>query len=314
MSEFRYIRMAENDQGWKRPHGGRKGGSDYVGTQGLGHEDWNFAQDVWQDGRYHLYLRSTPANFHEGGFNLVLGAHARPTPLIIGFVENATYGISELPEQALQRRAQEVVALDGEESLGPLYAGKSVEQIAELLRQDASIYRVSIEPQDLHVLVQPAPMPTDIYKVTHPGYRALTMTEKEYRRLREVVLLRDRRSSVVREEDASFPEGLLVQRLHRSRERNRRVVELAKKNFIKKNGRLYCEVCALDPEMHYGSTNMRNRIIEAHHDVALSDDNHRGETKVRNLRMVCPTCHRAIHSIRPWSTVEELRELFKSKR
>ncbi|WP_368660950.1 hypothetical protein [Paracoccus sp. (in: a-proteobacteria)] len=27
-----------------------------------------------------------------------------------------------------------------------------------------------------------------------------------------------------------------------------------------------------------------------------------------DLRMLCPTCHRAIHAIRPWLTVEELKE------
>ena len=106
MNNCRYIRVAGNDQAWRRPHGGRRGGDDYVGTQGLGHEDWNFAKDVWKDGRYHLFLKATPAGFIEGKFNFVLGAHAKPAPLIVGFVENATYGVSDLPEQVLLRRAE----------------------------------------------------------------------------------------------------------------------------------------------------------------------------------------------------------------
>jgi 5-methylcytosine-specific restriction protein A len=309
MTNFRYIRMAGNDQGWRRPHGGRKGGDDYVGMQGFGHEDWNFANDVWKDGRYHLFLRSTPAGFDNGQFNFVLGAHASPVPMIVGFVENATYGLSELPQQVMLKRAQELFALNEDDSLGSEYGRQSVKQIAIRLRQEAGEYRVSVAPQDLHILALPVPMPPDIYRVSHLGYRALTMVKDQYESLKEQVLLKDTKASVHQEDEASFPEGLLVEKLHRSRERSRRVVERAKELFIKKNGRLFCEVCSLDPERHFGSAKMRNRIIEAHHDVPLSDDKHEGETKASDLRMVCPTCHRAIHSIRPWLTVKKLRKL-----
>lgn len=309
MTKFRYIRMARNDQNWTRPHGGRRGGADFVGTQGLGHEDWNFAKDVWKDGRYHLFLRSTPADFDKGQFNFVLGAHGSPGPLVIGFVENSTFGLSELPESVLLRRAQEVFALNEDNSLGSYYGGLSVQQIASSLRQTAHDFRVSVAPDDLHILAQPVPMPPDIYQVSHPGYRALNMTEDEYKKLRESLLLKDITTAVDHEEEASFPEGLLVEKLHRSRERNRRVVELAKKRFIDVKGRLFCEACGLDPEKHFRSAKLHNRIIEAHHNVPLFDDKHDGETKVSDLRMLCPTCHRAIHTIRPWQTVEELRKL-----
>lgn len=313
MNNFRYIRMAGNDQGWTRPHGGRRGGTDYVGTQGLGHEDWNFAKDVWKDGRYHLFLKSTPAGFDDGQFNFVLGAHANPSPLIIGFVENAIYGVSDLPEQVLLRRAQEVFALNDEGSLGSIYGRLNVEQIAVQLKREASDYRVSVAPQDLHILAQPTPMPSDIYTVVHPGYRALPMSAEHYAAIKERVLKKDTADSVDQADDASFPEGLLVEKLHRSRERSRRVVDLAKERFIERNGRLFCEACGLDPEKHFGSAKMRNRIIEAHHDVSLSDEKHVGSTKVSDLRMVCPTCHRAIHTIRPWLTVKSLKQLLAAR-
>ncbi|SFK88614.1 HNH endonuclease [Loktanella salsilacus] len=311
MDNFRYIRMAGNDQGWRRPHSGRKGGDDYLGKQGLGHEDWNFAHDIWEDGRYHLYLKATPANFDKSSFNFVLGAHASPFPMIIGFVENATYGLSELPEQLLLRRAQEVFALNEDDSLGSAYGQRSVEEIATLLKQEASGYRVSVAPRNLHILAQPVPMPLAIYEVSHPGYRPLPMTEKQYGLLKGRVLKSDTMASVDQEEEASFPEGRLVERLHRFRERNRKVVEEAKRLFIETNGVLFCEACSLEPEKHFGSSKMRNRIIEAHHDVPLSDYKHEGKTKVSDLRMVCPTCHRAIHSVRPWLSVKELESLLK---
>lgn len=313
MNEFRYIRMAGNDQGWTRPHCGRKGGNDYVGKQGLGHEDWNFSRDVWKDGRYHLYLRATPAGFDRNSFNFVLGVHASPFPMIVGFVEDASYGVSALPKKVLRRRAQEVFALNEDESLGPSYSGLSVEEIAERLREETSDYRVSVAPRNLHILAQPVPIPPEIYKVTHPGFRCLSMTSEAYSALKDRVLIRDIRSSVDQQDETSFPEGRLVEGLHKWRERNRHVVERAKKAFIQAHGRLHCEACNLEPELHFGSPKMRNRIIEAHHDVPLSDDKHEGRTKVSELRMLCPTCHRAVHSIRPWLSVEELRKLLLSK-
>lgn len=307
MQEYKYSRVAINNNGWKRPHGGRLGGTGYVGMQGFGHEDWNFSNDVWKDGRYHLYLHQTPAGFKNGRFNFVLGAYAAPIPMVVGFVENATYGVSELPEQALHRRAQEIFALNGDHSLGPQYAGQNVKTIENYLKQDTNLYRISVNPQDLHIMVQPVPVPSDIYKVSFPGYRALSMTKDEYNKIKERVLLTDTKTAVTEDEDTSFPEGILVERLHRSRERNRRLVKLAKQKFIDSNGKLFCEICGLEPEKHFDSIKMRNRIIEAHHDVALSDDRHQGETKVSDLKMVCPTCHRAIHTIRPWLTAKELR-------
>lgn len=313
MSNCRYIRMADNDHGWKRPHGGRKGGDDYVGTQGFGHEDWNFANDVWKDGRYHLYLTSTPKGFDESSFNFVLGAHSRPVPMIVGFVENAVFGLSKLPKKVLLRRAEEVFALSEEDSLGPLYDGLSVEQIAKILKRDAGEYRVSVAPQDLRILAQPVPMPADIYKVSHPGYRALRMTDDQYAELKERVLTKDTKTSVDRDEDPSFPEGRLVEKWHRSRERSGRLVDLAKQKFMDEHdGRLFCEACTLDPEERFSSAALRGKIIEAHHDVPLSDERHEGATKVSDLRMLCPTCHEAIHAIRPWITVEYLRKRLSS--
>ncbi|ATG46313.1 hypothetical protein CEW89_01255 [Celeribacter ethanolicus] len=313
MNESRYIRMAGNDQGWTRPHSGRKGGDDYLGQQGIGHEDWNFSRDVWKDGRYHLYLKATPAGFDQSSFNFVLGAHASPVPMIVGFVEDATYGVSMLPEKVLLRRAQEVFALKADESLGPAYNRLRVEAIVERLREEANDYRVSVAPKNLHILAQPVPMPREIYTVTHPGYRCLSMTGEAYLALKERVLIKDTMSAVDQQDEASFPEGHLVERLHKARERNRHVVEKAKMAFIQNHGRLYCEACNLDPEQYFGLQEMRNRIIEAHHNVPLSDDKHEGTTKVSDLRMLCPTCHRAIHSIRPWLSVEELRKLLASK-
>ena len=47
------------------------------------------------------------------------------------------------------------------------------------------------------------------------------------------------------------------------RERNSKVVQLAKQNFKDKNGRLYCQVCEFDFEKEYGEIGAD--FIEAHH-------------------------------------------------
>ncbi|MFC7705766.1 hypothetical protein ACFQXB_16380 [Plastorhodobacter daqingensis] len=309
MSNFRYIRMAGNELGWTRPHGGRMGGEDYLGKEGLAHEDWNFSKDVWVDGRYHLYLRETPAGFDNGLFNFVLGVHARPDPMIIGFVENASFGVSDLPESVVRRRAQELFALNEVRSLGTRYGGKSVAQLSKLLRKEVVDYCVSLAPQDLYILAQPVPMPSDIYKVTTPRFLPLKMTKEQYIALKGRVLLPDTVSSVEQEEEPSFPEGFLIERLHRSRERSRVVVKQAKEQFIHKHGRLFCEACDFEPAEYFGSEMLRDRIIEAHHDVGLANPEHCVKTKPSDLKMVCPTCHRAIHTIRPWLKVDQLRAL-----
>ena len=45
--------------------------------------------------------------------------------------------------------------------------------------------------------------------------------------------------------DGEFPEGKISERKHKFRERNSKVVQLAKQIFKDKNGRLFCEVCEM---------------------------------------------------------------------
>jgi len=43
-----------------------------------------------------------------------------------------------------------------------------------------------------------------------------------------------------------FLEGEIIERRHLSRERNSKVIELAKQNFKKNYGKLFCQVCVFD--------------------------------------------------------------------
>lgn len=309
MPEYRYHRMTDNTFGWKRPHTGRLGfGSGYVSQQGFGHEDWNFAREVWDDGRHHLYLTVKPKqqNIKED-FNIVLGVHTKQGAMVAGFAENVEYSESNLPVASWRRRAQEIHALDASGQLGERYKGKRVPQIAKELIEEKGIYSVSVSPSNLHILEQPIFIPSEVYTVATPLYRLLPMTEDQYKSLRDFAMVSDLSKAADLDDDTSFAEGAQVEKLHRSRERNRQLVKKAKDAFLKLHGTLHCEACGMEPSVKFKDPSLATRIIEAHHNVSISDPAHTGETRVEDLSMLCPSCHRAIHTIRPWLSVKELR-------
>ena len=102
-----------------------------------------------------------------------------------------------------------------------------------------------------------------------------------------------------------FPEGKKRQRIHITRERNRKLVELAKKEFKRKNKRVFCEICKFDFEKKYGK--IGEDFIEAHHTLPLSLITEKEvKTKITDLVMVCSNCHRIIHRKRPWLSKDKL--------
>jgi predicted HNH restriction endonuclease len=108
-----------------------------------------------------------------------------------------------------------------------------------------------------------------------------------------------------------FKEGNKKERLHIRRERNRTLVETAKRLFIDKHGRLFCEACGFNAVDAYRLP--ERALIEAHHKVAVSDLTAGSYTRVEDLVMLCPNCHRAVHHRRPWLTVDELISLIRKK-
>ena len=103
------------------------------------------------------------------------------------------------------------------------------------------------------------------------------------------------------EVDSEFPEGGLVERIHKARERNSKLVKQAKLDYINKYGRLFCEVCEFDFENVYGSRG--KSYIEAHHDFPVSNMKQNQTTSVKDISMVCSNCHKIIHRTRPWLSV-----------
>ncbi len=107
--------------------------------------------------------------------------------------------------------------------------------------------------------------------------------------------------------DGEFPEGKISERKHKFRERNSKVIQLAKQNFKDKNGRLFCQVCEFDFENEYGEIGVN--FIEAHHTIPVSEMKVGHKTKIEDIAMLCPNCHRMAHKKRPWLKMEELKQL-----
>lgn len=103
------------------------------------------------------------------------------------------------------------------------------------------------------------------------------------------------------------PEGRVLTRLHRSRERNRELVATRKARAERVTGRLCCEVCGFDFLERYGE---RGRgFIEAHHTRPVHTLQPGETTRLTDLALVCANCHRMIHARRPWLSLADLHAL-----
>ncbi len=81
-------------------------------------------------------------------------------------------------------------------------------------------------------------------------------------------------------------EGRILTRLHRSRERNRKLVQTKKTRAMRGSG-----------------------FMEAHHTRPVHEITPGQATKLTDLALVCANCHRMIHARRPWLTMGELRAI-----
>ena len=106
-----------------------------------------------------------------------------------------------------------------------------------------------------------------------------------------------------------FPEGRLVERIHKFRERNKKVIDLAKKMFIAEHGRLFCQICQFDFKFKYGD--LGTNFIEGHHTIAVKDMEPGHVTKPEDIAMLCANCHRMVHKKRPWLSMTDLMKLIE---
>ena len=98
-----------------------------------------------------------------------------------------------------------------------------------------------------------------------------------------------------KEDEEVFVEGAVSFKFHRRRERSTVLRKRKLEIFWEYHGRLFCEMCGLDPAERY-SRELAESVIEVHHTKPLSFANSPHPTKLEDLLVVCANCHRAIHS------------------
>lgn len=109
-----------------------------------------------------------------------------------------------------------------------------------------------------------------------------------------------------------FPEGRIVERRHKYRERNAEVIKIAKQNFKNKHGgRLFCQICEFDFGATYGK--LGRDFIEGHHIIPVSNMEVGDTTNPNDIAILCSNCHRMVHIKRPWLGMDELSMLLKNK-
>jgi 5-methylcytosine-specific restriction protein A len=114
-------------------------------------------------------------------------------------------------------------------------------------------------------------------------------------------------------DDEAAPEGRLLAKLHRARERDPKLREKKIKAVLAAGGSLKCEVCGFSFADTYGP--LGEGYIEVHHTVPLHVS---GETttSLADLALLCSNCHRMCHRSaspeEPWRTPGALRALLRS--
>ncbi|WP_340010806.1 HNH endonuclease [Paenibacillus sp. FSL H7-0690] len=103
-----------------------------------------------------------------------------------------------------------------------------------------------------------------------------------------------------------YPEGEVAFAIHRTIERDYRLIKDAKEKFLENHGRLYCEACGFDFEHFYG--NRGSKFIEGHHTKLVSEMNGNYKSKIEDIAMLCSNCHSMIHR-KPLLSVKRLKQL-----
>lgn len=107
-------------------------------------------------------------------------------------------------------------------------------------------------------------------------------------------------------------EGGIIERVHRTRERNGKLIKQKKNAVLKATGTLLCEACDFDFQAVYGE--LGKEFAECHHKKPVSEMAKGEKTRLSDLAIVCSNCHRMIHRYRPWKSVAELRALIAERK
>jgi 5-methylcytosine-specific restriction enzyme A len=166
-------------------------------------------------------------------------------------------------------------------ALDPNYSGKGMEAYSKLDKEVFDEFRLDI--------------------------KRLHRIANEIRQVSENPELSNEVSKIENSEIDSVKEGQVLYKLHKARERDRRIVEAKKEKIMKEKGYLKCEACDFDFEKTYGQ--IGKGFIECHHLIPLSNFQANKKTSLEDLALLCSNCHRMIHRDLSIATISE----FKSK-
>ena len=108
-------------------------------------------------------------------------------------------------------------------------------------------------------------------------------------------------------EESTFPEGRILYRKHRARERDSKIARLAKNRRLQQTGTLACDACGFTFSKIYGDWGVG--FIGGHHTIPISKLAGRRKTYINEIALVCPNCHRMVHWTRPWLTIKGLQKI-----
>lgn len=148
----------------------------------------------------------------------------------------------------------------------------------------------------------------EVFEEFSSNTKLLHRIANEIRQISEDTKLSNEVSKIENDEMSetdSVKEGQLLYKLHKVRERDRRIIEAKKKKVLKEKGELKCEACNFDFGKTYGV--MGKGYIECHHLIPLANFQINKETKLDDLALLCSNCHRMIHKKR--GSVLSLEEL-----
>ncbi|GAA4084270.1 HNH endonuclease [Zhongshania borealis] len=140
----------------------------------------------------------------------------------------------------------------------------------------------------------------------------LRKTAKSIRELSVEVPRRAAEEALDIDEQDGQNEGGIIERVHRTRERNSKLIKQKKQAVLKRTGTLLCEVCDFDFHAVYGD--IGKEFAECHHKKPVSEMTKGEKTRLDDLAIVCSNCHRMIHRYRPWKAISELRALILERK
>ncbi|MBZ5720635.1 MAG: HNH endonuclease [Acidobacteriia bacterium] len=306
-------RLILNQYAWTKPSPGRIGAAgegDYVKENGFGHEDWNFNYELAIADHIFGYAYYEPISDKKAElFQFVFATYQSSRWYLAGFYLDTTFAPDGPPpdSRVLKEKARHLLELKALNSLGKPWSSLTEAEIIRKLEKEARWLRWKVRVKNAIRLPVPIEIPHRIYNTRNYHLtRPQGISRSTFDALRQLS-----NKTVLPEDDdeAAFPEGRELFLKHRARERNPAVVRHAKTLFLRRHGRFFCQACGFDFERVYGE--LGRGVIEAHHTTPVSELSSGAKTKVSDIALICPNCHRMVHRKRPWLTINQLQTILK---